>query len=222
MSTRTVNRPAEADPPRTQRGEQRRQALIEAALAVFLEQGYQGASIEEVMRRVGGGSKASLYSYFGSKEGLFWEVLSLQCDRFMQDLQIPTQADEHLEETLVAVARRFLRQISEPVARDLFRIMVAEAPRFPALAEQFYERGATSVRSALGQYLADQCRAGRLACADVDMAAIHFFELLKAPHLRQLLGMTPFPRGMSMDKYVTSSVRLFLHGCARHEAEIKR
>lgn len=225
MSARPVNPPAidtterdAADSPRpvrrTERGEQRRQALIDAARDVFLEQGYERASIEEVMRRVGGGSKASLYSYFGSKEGLFWEVLNLQCDRFMQDLRMPTVADENLEETLTAVARRFLKQISEPVSRDLFRIMIAEAPRFPELAERFYERGASSVRRMLGQYLAEQCKAGRLQCEDVEIAAIHFFELLKAPHLRMMLGLSPFPRGMSQEKYVSQSVRLFLYGCA--------
>lgn len=225
MSARPVNPsvaeaadPEALDSPRpvrrTERGEQRRQALIEAARDVFLEQGYERASIEEVMRRVGGGSKASLYSYFGSKEGLFWEVLNLQCDRFMQDLRVPTEADDQVEETLTAVARRFLKQISEPVSRDLFRIMIAEAPRFPELAERFYERGASSVRRMLGQYLELQCEAGRLHCEDVEMAAIHFFELLKAPHLRLMLGLSPFPRGMSQEKYVSQSVRLFLHGCA--------
>lgn len=225
MSARTVNPSVAgtaeqdaADTPRpvrrTERGEQRRQALIDTARDVFLEQGYERASIEEVMRRVGGGSKASLYSYFGSKEGLFWEVLNLQCDRFMQDLRMPTIADEHLEETLTAVARRFLKQISEPLSRDLFRIMIAEAPRFPELAERFFERGASSVRRMLGQYLSEQCKAGRLQCEDVEMSAIHFFELLKAPHLRMMLGLSPFPRGMSQEKYVSQSVRLFLYGCA--------
>src|SRR3569623_540307 len=113
MTTQPVNSPpnrpaageaAEVPRPvrRTERGEQRRQALVEAALEVFLEHGYERASIEEVMRRVGGGSKASLYSYFGSKEGLFWEVLSLQCDRFMQDLKVPAEADDRSEETLAA------------------------------------------------------------------------------------------------------------------------
>ena len=225
MSARIVNTPAPdfadgeaSDPIRTvrltERGEQRRQALIDAARDVFLEQGYERASIEEVMRRVGGGSKASLYSYFGSKEGLFWEVLSLQCDRFMQDLRVPTIADDQVEEALSAVARRFLKQISEPVSLNLFRLMIAEAPRFPELAERFYERGALSVRQMLGRYLALQCEAGRLDCEDVELSAIHFFELLKAPHLRMLLGLSPFPRGQSTEKYVAQSVRLFLNGCA--------
>jgi AcrR family transcriptional regulator len=225
MSARIVNPPAAGSTGselaesgravrRTERGEQRRQALIDAALEVFLEQGYERASIEEVMRRVGGGSKASLYSYFGNKEGLFWEVLSIQCDRFMQDLRMPTQADDNLEETLAAVARRFLKQISGPVARKLFRVVIAEAERFPELAERFYERGAQSIREMLGLYLARQCEAGRLQCEDVEIAAIHFFELLRAPHMRMLLGLSPFPRGMSAEKYVVQSVRLFLYGCA--------
>ncbi len=85
---------------RTPRGEARRSALLEAAREVFLEQGYEGASIEEIVRRVGG-SKASLYAYFGSKQGLFWEV-ACDADRRVRQpaLAVPTQANPDLEQTL--------------------------------------------------------------------------------------------------------------------------
>ena len=202
---------------RTGRGEQRRQALLDAALAVFLEQGYERASIEEVMRRVGGGSKASLYSYFGSKEGLFWEVLGAQCDRFMQDLALPTVADDDPGATLTAVARRYMRQLGEPASRELYRIMIAEAPRFPDLARRFYEQGAERVRDRLGRYLELQHRAGRVVCPEPLLAAMQFFELLKAPHLRMMLGLPPLPRGLSLDRHLKSAVRIFLYGCANRE-----
>jgi len=225
MATRKVNRQSGRDPRvrgprggtrpvrRTERGEQRRQALVEASLAVFLEQGYERASIEEVMRRVGG-SKASLYSYFGSKEGLFSEVVLTQFDRFLQDLQLPDRADAHVERTLTAIGCRFLHKLSEPSALGLFRIIVAEAPRFPVLAERFYEQGAMRVRHQLGHYLRLQHEAGRVNCPDPEASAMYFFELVRGPHLRLLLGVPPQPRDPSPDRYVAAAVKVFLHGCA--------
>jgi AcrR family transcriptional regulator len=165
------------------------------------------------MRRVGG-SKASLYSYFGSKEGLFSEVVLGRCDQFLQDLQLPQRADAGIERTLAAIATRFLRKISEPTACDLFRIIVSEAPRFPDLAQRFYEQGALRARHELGNYLRLQHEAGRVDCRDPELSAMHFFELVRGPHLRIMLGLSPFPRGQSLERYVEAAVKLFLHGCA--------
>ena len=81
------------------RGTARRDAMLTAALAVFLEHGYEGASIEEVMRRVGG-SKASLYRYFGSKEGLFGDIIEAGCSEFMSGFRVPTQADDDIARML--------------------------------------------------------------------------------------------------------------------------
>lgn len=199
---------------RTERGEQRRQALMEAARQVFLEHGYEGASIEEVMRRVGG-SKASLYSYFGSKEGLFFDILAEQSEQFMKDLKIPDAADEDVEQTLKAVGRRFLRQMLDENRLGLYRVIFAEAQRFPDLARRFFERGPQRSREAMAQYLQLQAEAGRLDCPDSDFAAAQFFELIKGrPHSAVLFGQAPFARGAGLEAHVESSVRLFLYGCS--------
>ncbi|MDR3417603.1 MAG: TetR/AcrR family transcriptional regulator [Nevskia sp.] len=205
----------EAIAPRTPRGEQRRAGLLEAARDVFLEQGYEGASVEEIVRRVGG-SKASLYSYFGSKEGLFWEVLDRLSDEFMAELGVPEQADEHIEATLTLVGMRFLGIFLDPGRCRLFRTMIAESSRFPELAQSFFERGSLRVYQALGTYLQLQHRAGRLDCPSHDTMATQFLELVKGtPHFRVLLSLPPFPPGFDPAAHVAGAVRLFLHGCAR-------
>jgi AcrR family transcriptional regulator len=204
---------AESIAPRTPRGELRHAALLEAAEAVFLEYGYEGASIEEIVRRVGG-SKASLYSYFGSKENLFWEVLNQLSDRFMTGLAVPLEADADLEGTLSAIGRRFLEIFLDAKRCRLFRTMIAESVRFPELSRDFFERGLRT-RRALAAYLGKQAAAGRITCADPDMAASQFLELVKgSPHLRVLLSMAAFPEGFDPDAHVAGAVRIFLFGCA--------
>ncbi|HWY24665.1 MAG TPA: TetR/AcrR family transcriptional regulator [Nevskia sp.] len=206
--------------PRTSRGELRHAALLEAAEAVFLEHGYEGASIEEIVRRVGG-SKASLYSYFGSKENLFWEVLNQLSDRFMTELAVPTQADADIEGTLAAIGRRFLTIFLDPARCRLFRTMIAESVRFPELSRAFFERGARA-RQVLAAYLQRQVEAGRIDCSDPEMAASQFLELVKGPpHSRVLLSMPPFTPGFDPDAHVAGAVRLFLYGCSKNRPPVQ-
>ncbi|GAC1620167.1 MAG: TetR/AcrR family transcriptional regulator [Nevskia sp.] len=197
---------------RTPRGELRRDALLRAARDVFLESGFHGASIEEVVRRVGG-SKASLYSYFGSKEGLFTDIIVSQCDEFMKHLDLPETADPDIAQTLAAVSRRFLRMFLDPERRELFRIIVAEAARFPEFAKRFYENGPMRARRLLGNYLRVQHEAGLIRCPDPELAASMFIEMTKAtPHHRMLLGLPPYHDGHDMESHIAGAVRLFLHG----------
>jgi len=214
-----VNRQTAAPPEpavrRTPRGEARRSALLVAAREVFLEQGYEGTSIEEIVRRVGG-SKASLYSYFGSKEGLFWEMAGELTDEFIEELAVPTQADADLENTLNTIGLRFLRGFLDPAGCRMFRTLIAESQRFPELAQRFFERGPQCARQALGQYLRLQQEAGRIDCADPQMAASQLLELVKGPpHARVMLSMPPFLPGFDPQQHVAGAVRLFLYGCVR-------
>jgi len=200
------------------RGERRRSALLLAARDVFLECGYEGASIEEVMRRVGG-SKASLYRYFGNKEGLFGDIIAAQCAEFMSGFRIPTRPDDDIERTLTEIARRFVGVFLERERRELFRIIVAEMPRFPALAKRFYENGPQRARRMLGDYFRLQHEAGTLHCPDPEFTATQFIEMAKAnPHHRALLGLDPFLPGHDIDRHIAGVVDLFLHGCARRRS----
>jgi AcrR family transcriptional regulator len=200
------------------RGTARREAMLTAALAVFLEHGYEGASIEEVMRRVGG-SKASLYRYFGNKEGLFGDIITMRCEEFMQGFVVPAQADDDIEQTLTRIAQRFVRIFLDPERRELFRIMLAEMPRFPALAQRFYEQGPARARKLLGDYFRRQHEAGRLVCPDPEFIATQFIEMVKAnPQHRALLGFEPFLPGRTVEQHIAGVVRLFLHGCAPRPA----
>jgi len=213
LKTKVKPKAPPAQPRRTERGEQRRLALLQTAQEVFLERGYEGASIEEIVRRVGG-SKASLYSYFGSKEGLFFEILIAQTEAFMNELRVPLVADVNLEKTLRRIGTTFLKVMLDDRRCGLFRIMIAEASRLPReMVQQFFDNGPHRGRKAMSHYLNLQRDAGRLRLGDGQRAASQFFELIKGqPHSRLLLGLTPFPAGSSLEAHVDSAVNLFLYG----------
>lgn len=195
------------------RGEIRREAMLAAARDVFLEHGFSGASIEEVVSRTGG-SKASLYSYFGSKEGLFGEMVSTGCKEFLRNVAIPTAIEGNLQKTLKAFGLRFFKLYTEPGRVRLMRTVIAEATRFPQFAEQLYREGPQQVRIGLSAFF-KQCHAeGLLHAPNADFAAIQFITLVKGHcQFRSLFGLSPLALDLTPEAFIDDTVRLFLDGC---------
>lgn len=199
----------------TRRGELRREALLDAARDVFLEHGYSAASVEDVVTRVGG-SKASLYQYFGNKEGLFGEMIAGQCKQFLSAVAFPNKLEGDIETTLTELGRRAMKMFLDPKRLAMHRAMIGEAARFPELAERFYESGPKRGIAALSEFFKAQHQSGTLNCPDPELAAIHFMDLVRSyPSWRALLGLSPLPRGRDMDEFIRTAVQTFLHGYAR-------
>ena len=212
-------RPAKAPQPpvpATRRGELRRAALIDAARDIFLEQGFARASIDEVVQRVGG-SKASVYQYFGSKEGLFGEMIAHQCQQLIDSAEFPGRGGApgaDVEQVLLQFARRVVQLFLAPARIAMHRAMIAEAERFPELAERFYEAGPKRGLMLLSAYLRSQHEAGTLDCPKPEWSAIQFMNLVRTyPMFRALHGMPPMPEGEDLDEFLQHAVRLFLDGC---------
>lgn len=202
--------------PVTRRGEERRAALLRAAREVFLEKGYAGTSVEAVMARVGGGSKASLYSYFGSKDGLFENIIRAQCDEFLENLAIPREPGRDIEQDLTGFAQRAFGLFTDPQRVAMLRVMIGEAARFPQLAERLYANGPKRGLGMLAEFLRRAHAAGQVHCPHPDMSAIHFMEMIKGhAQWRALLGLSLFPEGIAPDLFVREAVRTFLGGCRR-------
>lgn len=203
-------------PPATRRGELRREALLDAARDIFLEHGYASASIDEVVQRTGG-SKASVYQYFGSKEGLFGEMIARQCQQLIDSAEFPPRSShDDIEPTLLQLARRVVQLFLTPERVAMHRAMIAEAARFPELAARFYEAGPKRGLALLSDYLRSQHEAGVLDCPQPDWSAVNFMNLVRTyPMFRALHGMSTMPEGESLDEFLQYTVRLFLNGCRR-------
>lgn len=153
--------------------------VLEGARQVFLVDGFEGASVDDIAR-VAGVSKATLYSYFPDKRLLFMEVARLECIRQGEESIKEINTGAEPQEVLRNAARHMLGFILSDFGQRVFRICVAEADRFPDLGRQFYESGPMMVRSRMKQYLADAVARGELVIDDLDLAADQFAELCKA------------------------------------------
>src|SRR4051812_15565391 len=97
--------------PRSSRGEARRAGILSAARDVFLERGFEGATLDEIVRRAGG-SRTTIYEQFGGKEGLFAAIIANVCEEVVAPLLVEEGGD--LEQTLYLTGRRFLAVIMSP------------------------------------------------------------------------------------------------------------
>ncbi len=153
--------------------------VIDGARHVFLSDGFEGASVDDIAR-VAGVSKATLYSYFPDKRLLFMEVARLECERQGEESIKMIETCDGPRQVLALAARQMLNFMLSDFGQRVFRICVAEADRFPELGRQFYESGPMMVRERMKEYLAEAAGRGELAIEDFDLAADQFAELCKA------------------------------------------
>src|SRR5271156_533120 len=91
----------------------RRQAFLEAATAVFLERGYANATLDDVIAR-SGGSRQTLYSLFGGKQGLFEALIAERSDKVFAPFRAEGLLDRSPDEVLMDVGIRYLETVTTP------------------------------------------------------------------------------------------------------------
>lgn len=196
------------------RGAARRKAMLAAATSVFLKRGFEAATLDEVIER-SGGSRATLYSQFGGKEGLFAAIIEDLCAAIMAPLAGGLEPTRAPKEVLTAFAGRFLGRLLEPANVGLYRLVIGEAQRFPELGRRVFAAGPAAAAETLVAYLRAETRRGRLHVRQPDMAARVFLEMIKGDlHTRVLFGLGPAPRTAELEQTVREAVRSFLEGNA--------
>jgi len=189
--------------------------VIEGARAVFMRDGYEGASVDEISR-VAGVSKATLYSYFPDKRLLFSEVARIECNRQAEEALEVLGTGAPIDEVLREAATRIVRFFLSDFGQQVFRICVAESYRFPELGRRFYESGPQLVRERMTQVLTPYVDRGILKIDDMDLAANQFGELCKSDlFVRSLCGVCGEVTEADIDRVVTGAVEMFL---ARYRA----
>jgi AcrR family transcriptional regulator len=189
--------------------------VIEGAREVFMRDGFEGASVDEIARAAGV-SKATLYSYFPDKRLLFSEVARMECNRQADEALDVIGAEAPIEAVLHEAANRMVRFFLSDFGQQVYRICVAESYRFPELGRRFYDSGPAMVRARMRSVLAPYVETGILAIDDMDLAANQFGELCKSDlFVRSLCGVCGEVTEADIDRVVTGAVEMFL---ARYRA----
>lgn len=184
--------------------------VLEGARTVFLRDGFDGASVDDIAREAGV-SKATLYSYFPDKRLLFMAVAQLECRRQSDEAEAVIDTSAPVAQVLTEAATRITGFVLSDFGQRVFRICVAESDRFPGLGQEFYQSGPLLIRERLSEHLRCSIARGELAIDDVTLAADQFIQLCKADlHERMIFGMADSCTTADRTRIIDSAVAMFM------------
>jgi len=195
--------------------ESKRQAILQAAAEVFRDVGFDRASMSDIRERIGG-SKATLYNYFPSKEKLFFEVMHHAKEVELEAITCELNADAgDLKRELVRFGQKFLAVLYSADAIAVRRLSIAES-RHSDIGRLSFEQAVAPIEKQVTEFLRKVMKRGTLRTADPKIAAMHLLSLLESELLqRVLLGVIEIVKPESLGGAVRRAVDVFLLGYER-------
>src|ERR1700722_1567717 len=140
---------------------EKRIQILAGAASVFAADGYEGASMARIAT-VAGVSKGTLYNHFDSKAALFAAYVGEKCDHYLAHVFDSANHDGDPAEVLRGIGKRMVQMMLSDVGLAIYRVVIAEAAKFPDLARGFFEAGPARAVGFMAGWLAEQTRRGRV------------------------------------------------------------
>lgn len=219
MSSREISGMGQLNTPRENRAQKtanrtlstakRKERMVKLLTPLFLERGYENVSMNEIIATVGG-SKATIYSLFGNKSGLFEEVVR-QMTKVTIGIDVHTPGT--LDEQLTRIGRSFLQIVLTPHILEFHRLMVAMGKTFPGAAAAFFESGPMLSYQIVGDWLEEQQKTGRVRQGNPRQMAALFLDMLIGEYqLGILTGKIPTPDQDEIEDKLQCAVSMFVNG----------
>jgi AcrR family transcriptional regulator len=118
----------------------RRGQILDAALAVFAEKGYEGGTMREIANRVGV-TEPALYRHYSGKEALFEDLVALAGDHIADAAAARMQLirPEEIRESLELIMESRRLKHGEGGSRPVIGLLMMAAPHNGALRQVFQE-----------------------------------------------------------------------------------
>lgn len=190
---------------------EKRCQILSGAREVFLERGFDGASMGDIAR-VAGVSKGTLYVYFKDKVDLFTALVQTQCNATAERVFLLDPEGE-VGESLRKVGLSYVEMMIRPENIATLRTVIAIGGKFPEISCEFFASGPKQGTRRLAAFLKTNVERGFLAIEDSDLetAASQFLALCKeAVTLPILMGATETPDIPHREKVVSQAVKFFL------------
>ena len=188
---------ASAPPPpanRAERAAERRAAIIEAALDEFIARGFTATRLDDIAKRAGV-AKGTIYLHFKDKESMFEELIRTALVPLIGRLHAPPPLGGSVRDAVEGFARTFVQEVVTTRRGDIVRLIVAEGPRFPAIAD-FYYREVVS-RGLAGMRALIEFGIARGEIQQKDLA--RFPQLLVAPAIVAVIWQSLFSKHAPLD-----------------------
>lgn len=192
--------------------EERRQQIIDGALHVFARKGFEKATNKEIAEAAGIGSPGLIYHYFKDKGDLFRQVMEERMPLLQMLIHSEDVTNKPPREVLLVFGKTFLRMAENPTSIALFKLILGEAMRQPAVAELVDSIGPSRSIGFLTHYLEKQMAAGVLKPMNSGAAARCFTGSLVAYLITREVFLQPDAQQISPDTMVATAVEIFLQG----------
>lgn len=204
-------------PRRQQNKIEREQRILAAALKVFSEIGYSGATMDAVAVEAGV-SKPTLYQYFESKETLFSAMMLGERDHMLGVFHYPS--GKGMVADLLDFAWDYADTVLRPDLLSLARLIIGEVQRFPEIGRAYQEHGPDRLLRGIMDYLDGRRAEGRLVFTDTELAAQDLWGLiLSAPRTQALYMPDRPPARVEVARYLNNGLRVFLKAYSSRPAE---
>ncbi len=193
--------------------------ILAAAIRVFLRQGYDAASMEEIAQEACV-ARRTLYNRFpDGKDALLTTAVSQLWDNWLKKTLLTEFAQDarfkkNARLGLMALGDYLYDFWTSDENLALIRILVSDPGRFPELTRGFFNPRVSEGYRAVIAYIRHLARAGLISVPDPVLAARHFTGLIRDPLFWRLLSSEEEFRPIARKKLVETSVNLFLEGCA--------
>jgi AcrR family transcriptional regulator len=190
---------------RAERAAERRAAIVEAAMAEFIARGFAATRLDDIAKRAGV-AKGTLYLHFKDKESMFEELIRTAIVPLVGRLTGPPPAGGSIRDVIEGIALMFIQEITTTPRADIVRLIIAEGPRFPAIADFYYRevisRGLAGMRALIELAIArGEIRQAELA---------RFPQILIAPAIVAVIWKSLFERHAPLDAIEMFRVHLDL------------
>jgi TetR/AcrR family transcriptional regulator, mexJK operon transcriptional repressor len=198
--------------PTRAESERRQGNLLETAMRLFLERGYEAVSVEEIARQAGV-AKRFIYARYDDKSELFVAAIEETIlGRLQETLYAIEPSARGIEHGLHQFGRTLLDVALRPEAIATHRLFVSAAWQFPDVARRFIERSRERAFHEIGHVLKVYAERGEIELREPQLMMEQFFiSVIGIPQRLALLGMREPPQ--DADRRLRVAVELFLHGC---------
>jgi len=187
----------------------KRRQIMDGAHKVFMDLGFDGASMGEIAREAGV-SKGTLYVYFADKSQLFGAVVEREAIE-QGNVKFDLSPGRDTETTLRQFGQAYIEIVCRPQGGSAARTVTAIAERMPDVGRQYYNHVIDRTTRQLAAWLDSEVAAGRLAIDDTYLAAQQFMLSCQATtFLPFLLQAAPAPSPSRIAKVVDSATKMFL------------
>ena len=194
---------SEPSSSRAERAAGRRQAIIDAALDEFISRGFTATRLDDIAKRAGV-AKGTIYLHFKDKESMFEELIRTALVPLIGRLHAPPAIGGSVRDAIEGFARTFVQEVASTRRGEIVRLIVAEGPRFPSVADFYYRevvsRGLAAMRALI------ELGVARGEIKQTNLA--RFPQILVAPAIVAVIWQSLFARHAPLDAIEMFQVHL--------------